>query len=86
MKKAAESANKAKDHFLAILSHELRTPLTPALTTAQMLETETSHTDDVRQAAAASSHLVEILRGRSSEIKEINTMKGPGAAGRSMLS
>ncbi len=41
---------------------------------------------DVRQAAAASSHLVEVLRGRSSEIKEINTMKGPGAAGRSMLS
>ena len=27
----AESANAAKDHFLAVLSHELRTPLTPVL-------------------------------------------------------
>lgn len=30
-KQAAESANAAKDQFLAVLSHELRTPLTPAL-------------------------------------------------------
>ena len=27
----AETANAAKDHFLAVLSHELRTPLTPVL-------------------------------------------------------
>lgn len=30
-KEAAESANAAKDNFLATLSHELRTPLTPVL-------------------------------------------------------
>ncbi|MGH2547974.1 MAG: PAS domain S-box protein, partial [Thermomicrobiales bacterium] len=34
----AESANRAKDHFLAVLSHELRTPLTPVLMTASALE------------------------------------------------
>ncbi len=30
-REAAERANHAKDHFLAVLSHELRTPLTPVL-------------------------------------------------------
>ncbi len=39
-KEAAESANRAKDHFLATLSHELRTPLTPVLTLVQALESE----------------------------------------------
>jgi signal transduction histidine kinase len=34
----AEAANRAKDHFLAVLSHELRTPLTPALTAIQTIE------------------------------------------------
>jgi signal transduction histidine kinase len=33
----AESANLAKDHFLAALSHELRTPLTPALLLSESL-------------------------------------------------
>ncbi len=34
----AETANRAKDHFMATLSHELRTPLTPVLMVVSALE------------------------------------------------
>lgn len=43
----SEAANKAKDHFLAVLSHELRTPLTPVLATVAMLESEESTPDHI---------------------------------------
>ncbi len=51
-KQAAEEANAAKDHFLAVLSHELRTPLTPILAMAQLLETDRSLSEDVRDSLA----------------------------------
>jgi len=37
-KAAAELANQAKDHFLAVLSHELRTPLTPVVMGVSILQ------------------------------------------------
>jgi PAS domain S-box-containing protein len=36
-REAAESSNRAKDEFLALLSHELRTPLTPIIGFVQLL-------------------------------------------------
>ena len=38
LRDAAESANRAKDEFLAMLGHELRNPLAPILTALQLLK------------------------------------------------
>ncbi|HEV7868354.1 MAG TPA: response regulator [Chthoniobacteraceae bacterium] len=45
---AAETANQAKDQFLAMLSHELRTPLTPVLMTIALLEDEPDFPEQFR--------------------------------------
>jgi PAS domain S-box-containing protein len=58
---AAETANKAKDQFLAMLSHELRTPLTPVLATLNLWEAS----EEIPHALRAD---VEMLR-RSVELE-----------------
>jgi signal transduction histidine kinase len=50
LKENAENANRAKDHFLAVLSHELRTPLTPVLATVQSLLQSSDMDDDLRES------------------------------------
>ncbi|MDB6093137.1 MAG: hybrid sensor histidine kinase/response regulator [Verrucomicrobia bacterium] len=53
-KTAAESANLAKDHFLATISHELRTPLTATLLWAKLLNgPETLEPDQIREGLQA---------------------------------
>ncbi|HEX8311230.1 MAG TPA: PAS domain S-box protein [Chthoniobacteraceae bacterium] len=47
-KEAAESASRAKDHFVAALSHELRTPLTPVLLSAAALRRDERLPTDIR--------------------------------------
>jgi PAS domain S-box-containing protein len=60
-KESAETANKAKDQFLAMLSHELRTPLTPVLATLNLWEAS----EEVPQSLQAD---VQMLR-RSIELE-----------------
>ncbi|GAB1539425.1 hypothetical protein NUACC21_20910 [Scytonema sp. NUACC21] len=46
----AESANRVKDEFLAVLSHELRSPLNPILGWTKMLRSKRLDTTKVEQA------------------------------------
>ncbi len=50
----AETANQAKDHFLAVLSHELRTPLTPVL----MALTTLSRRKDLPEAVSSAHEMI----------------------------
>jgi len=48
-KEVAEQANRAKDHFLAVLSHELRTPLTPVVIGLSILEDRPDFDPKIRE-------------------------------------
>ena len=62
---AAQTANRAKDEFLATLSHELRTPMTAVLGWSRMLKLGLSETeaqvaiDAIEQSASAQAQLIE---------------------------
>ena len=59
-KDAAESSNRAKDQFLAVLSHELRTPLSPVLTSIMNLQTSSVLTPEVREVLDMIQRNVEL--------------------------
>ena len=54
LREAAESANRAKDEFLAMLGHELRNPLSPILTALQLMKLRGD-----RRAPSASATVIE---------------------------
>src|SRR5262245_37648740 len=55
-----ETANRTKDHFLAMLSHELRTPLTPVISSLESLEAEQAQTADTRAALGMIRRNIEL--------------------------
>ena len=59
-KEAAETANRAKDQFLATLSHELRTPLTPVLAVAALWERDRRLPAEVQQGLAVIRRNIEL--------------------------
>src|SRR5438874_5124346 len=59
-KAVVETANRTKDHFLAMLSHELRTPLTPVVSAVESLETQPAQTEDTRASLAMIRRNIEL--------------------------
>jgi signal transduction histidine kinase/ActR/RegA family two-component response regulator len=59
-KAVVETANRTKDHFLAMLSHELRTPLTPVISALESLETEPAQTEDTKAALTMIRRNIEL--------------------------
>lgn len=63
--RAAEAANQAKSSFLASMSHELRTPMNAILGFSQLLEEETSLTQEqlmfAREIHTAGDHLLALI-------------------------
>jgi signal transduction histidine kinase len=59
-KAVVETANRTKDHFLAMLSHELRTPLTPVISALESLEIEPTQTADTKDALAMIRRNIEL--------------------------
>ena len=56
----AETANKTKDHFLAVLSHELRTPLMPVMMAVHLLRRDRTLSDSARDALEMIERNVQI--------------------------
>jgi PAS domain S-box-containing protein len=61
LREAAESANRAKDEFLAMLGHELRNPLSPILTALQLMKLRGSD-DSQRERTVIERQVTHLTR------------------------
>ena len=71
-KAAVETANRTKDHFIAMLSHELRTPLTPVVAFLDLLEGEAGKSEIVRTALAAIRRNIDLERRLIDDLLDLN--------------
>ena len=62
LRESAESANRAKDEFLAMLGHELRNPLSPILTALQLMK---------HQAAAGSERPRSVIERQVNQLTRL---------------
>ncbi len=60
-REAAESANRAKDQFLAMLGHELRNPLAPILTALELMRLKGDH-ELIRERAVIERQVRHVVR------------------------
>jgi signal transduction histidine kinase/CheY-like chemotaxis protein len=74
-KAVAESANQAKNHFLAKISHELRTPLNGISGFTQLLERKASIVDEDRKHITIIKQCSENLLKLINDILDISTIE-----------
>jgi two-component system, chemotaxis family, CheB/CheR fusion protein len=84
-KDAAEEANRAKDHFLAVLSHELRTPLTPVVMALAMLGDRQDLEPDLRETLEMVRRNIDLEARLIDDLLDFSEGKGKGATFRVRL-
>jgi signal transduction histidine kinase len=61
LRRAAESASRAKDEFLAMLSHELRNPLAPIATALQLMRMRGADVPELGTLERQTAHLARLV-------------------------
>ena len=77
----AETANEAKDRFIAMLSHELRTPLTPVRMGLDLLEEELGQGEQALQSESARETIRMMRNNLEMETTLINDLLDLSALG-----